>query len=647
MIFKNPFISGVLAFVAIFQSCKPNAIPKDVESALLFAKGNSGQLKTVLDHYSADPKDSLKLRAAAFLIKNLEFRSYTDGPMLRNYLDYPNFVLRDLDHGEYIMNSFEKIYGPYVPDSLKVYRDLQEVKSNELIENIDVAFEAWQQQPWCKDYSFDQFCNYILPYRVEDEIPCYDRNGIYRKFDSLLNLTGNKKQDAVSACVALNNEFIKDGWTLSARAAFLPHNPAYSLIENRIGTCREMVDLGIYVMRAVGIPTASDFIPQWPYRKNGHSWNVVIDRKGKAIPFLAAEDSPGTPHRPKTKKGKVYRLGFTKNPSSLAEIAGHDDYIPHLLSSPYMVDVTDEYAKVHTVKVPLKLSNNNFVYLSVFDNINWVPIAWARNMGDTATFNKIEGGIVFLPTYETIQGQIPAGFPLWLSEAGTFKKLIPDTANRISSMICDRVYPIVPESYHADMATGGILQVSDNKDFKNAITVHQFQVRALPGWNEINMEINGRYRYVRFLSAKQKRCEIAEMEVFSGQRMIAGSPIGNANEDPASLRKAFDRDTTTAYSSTLNASSIGLDLTVAVRIDKIRLMTKIDIPENNLIIPQRSYTLKYWNGRSWRTISTEMSKKANVEFSNVPSNALFLLSSSPDLADTRIFTYENGRQIWH
>lgn len=58
--------------------------------------------------------------------------------------------------------------------------DIYNVKADYLIENIDLAFEVWKK-PWSKQFSFDDFCEYILPYRSSNELienwrkPLFDR----------------------------------------------------------------------------------------------------------------------------------------------------------------------------------------------------------------------------------------------------------------------------------------------------------------------------------------------------------------------------------------------------------------------------------------------------------------------------------------
>ena len=38
-----------------------------------------------------------------------------------------------------------------------------------LVSNIEWAFKVWREQPWGKNVSFEQFCEYILPYRIGNE----------------------------------------------------------------------------------------------------------------------------------------------------------------------------------------------------------------------------------------------------------------------------------------------------------------------------------------------------------------------------------------------------------------------------------------------------------------------------------------------
>ena len=48
---------------------------------------------------------------------------------------------------------------------MKLY-DVNHIKSDYLINNIEKSFEVWYAQPWGNDIPFDIFCEEILPYRI-------------------------------------------------------------------------------------------------------------------------------------------------------------------------------------------------------------------------------------------------------------------------------------------------------------------------------------------------------------------------------------------------------------------------------------------------------------------------------------------------
>lgn len=60
------------------------------------------------------------------------------------------------------MDVLSALYGEKIYDSKIITADY-------LIENIDLSFEVWKKYPWNKHLSFDDFCEFILPYRIANE----------------------------------------------------------------------------------------------------------------------------------------------------------------------------------------------------------------------------------------------------------------------------------------------------------------------------------------------------------------------------------------------------------------------------------------------------------------------------------------------
>ncbi|MCX6825655.1 MAG: hypothetical protein NTV06_00095, partial [candidate division Zixibacteria bacterium] len=169
-------ISIVLWFIlfgAIYAVAfsKDISYPPEVASALIAAGDNHHKLEKVLSHYSKE-RDSLKFRAACYLIANMEGHSYVTYKLCDTtgaevpfnalcYSDY-NILIAAFD-------SLEIQKGILDFKRKEIFDDLKSVKSDFLIKHIDYAFRAWQEKPWARQLSFDQFCRYILPYRGSNE----------------------------------------------------------------------------------------------------------------------------------------------------------------------------------------------------------------------------------------------------------------------------------------------------------------------------------------------------------------------------------------------------------------------------------------------------------------------------------------------
>jgi len=71
------------------------------------------------------------------------------------------------------------------------------------------------------------------------------------------------------------------------------------------------------------------------------------------------------------------------------------------------------------------------------------------------------------------------------------------------------------------------------------------------------------------------------------------------------------------------------------------------MPRNdmNAIQPGDEYELLYWNG-GWKSLGRKIADSTTLQYDNVPYNALFWLKNHSSGREERIFTYENGKQVW-
>ena len=95
--------------------------------------------------------------------------------------------LSSLPDREAWTDSVKKVWA-HIPtaNGPKVY-DAQVISADFLINHIDHVFRVWDSRPWARHYSFDEFCRYVLPYRLADERLEAWREAYYRKYAATMN----------------------------------------------------------------------------------------------------------------------------------------------------------------------------------------------------------------------------------------------------------------------------------------------------------------------------------------------------------------------------------------------------------------------------------------------------------------------------
>lgn len=639
--------------IPLLTSCEHLNTPPSLNPAIERAGENKIEIIKILKHYNKNREDSLKLKASLFLIGNMVDMYYYEGELLDEYSQYLKLIRRDRDHGEYYLNAFKLLYGPFSMKELNLKYDLEELSFREFTDNIELAFKVWKEYPWAREIPFEIFCEYILPYRINTEKPT-DRTRIYETFHRSVYSDIKNIRDPVEVAYHLNEELKYPEWILTNRVSFLPYVNATDLLKYKAGTCKEMSQSAIYVMRAMGVPVAIDFLPQWPYRDLGHTWNVVFDKNGRTTMFEGAEDSPGTPHKPGTKKAKVFRFTFSQNPSSLAMQKDKDKDIPSFLQNPRIKDVSEEYFSGFDIKVPIvrnKKNKNRYAYLSVFDNKQWLPVNWGKIEGKEALYSKMEGDIVYLPSLYTASGIIAANYPFLLTKEGAVVYLKPDSSKLHKKIVLSSIFPITPDLFTPDRQVGGVFQGANSADFKGAQTLDSIRIKPLPFWNEVSVIDQQKFRYVRYLSSMGGHCNIGELEFYNRGKKLKGVTIGTPgsydNNPKRTKEKAIDGDMTTFFDSKNSSGAwVGLDLKRPTRIEKIRYSVTMMEPEGK-IIKGHIYELSQWTrSGKWTSLGRVKADGPLVSFENIPSNSLYILRDKTQERNSRIFTISNGKVVW-
>ncbi len=643
-------VSILVSFFLYFNSC--DSKPDLLERALSEAGKNKIELEKVLLHYKDDP---LKLQAAQFLIENMPGHySYAEKDSIflyYNEIDSLYEVTKDFSR-ERKIHLYDSISSKYDTISFKKVPDVQVVSAKYLIDNIDRSFDLWQQGSWAKHVNFEDFCEYILPYKVVDGQALdnwkeYSIEECKGDIDSLYYCSTYKNL-AYKACEEVNSVLKKKMQPVisvtNSNIAIRRVNTSMKIVK---GICDDYSFIATAVMRAKGIPVSMDYTPQWPDKNLGHSWNVLLDNNKKNIIFLGCDNKPGSPHKVDQKMAKVFRKTFAIN-KELYDVLQNEKKMPPLLNDWCIKDVTQEYTNTYDVEVEMKHNKKHkFAYLAVFDNKKWTPVYWGKIKGNKAKFERMGANIVYLPVCYENNKVVPLSHPFLLTYSGEKIDIIPNEKEK-QPLNLYRKYFYPQQSYNFYKRTiGAKIQVATHADFRDSITLFTIQKPEI-NTGKIVFD-NKKYQYWRYLSPDKANCNIAELYFFEkdSTKAIYGNIIGTDGSYQNNGRvkeRAFDKNPLTCFDSPPIAHTwVGMDFGRPVEIEKILYVPRSD---GNSIIFENEYELMYWKNGEWVSLGRKTAHSEYLKYKECPGNALFLLHNLTEGAEERIFTYENGEQVW-
>ena len=313
-----------------FISCTSDS---PLEQALSKSGKNRMQLEQVLKHYSLHPADSLKYRAACYLIANMPGHGWYEGEALDVYKQWidsvycgQSFIFKATLYEAFFQQ-------PGATEGLVRYEDIEQLDSNFLITYIDSTFSAIRKRPWLKNLLFGQLCEYVLPYRVGHERP----QQLFRLQDSIFNTDiadllnyddiGNEVATGIGLSQIFNGRIPREAKVLYRG----------NLINYNLTGCVSLAMLRSWLARLTLCPVALDLNPAFPTRNDRHCWSVMIDnRQMNSIQRLAFEVN---------KQGKIYRQTFTRNPAPVEHI-GQTTVVQDLHPHGVFQTVTDEILHV-------------------------------------------------------------------------------------------------------------------------------------------------------------------------------------------------------------------------------------------------------------------------------------------------------------
>jgi len=661
----KPRSLSILVFAAMLlasMGCGSKATDDPLENNLRLAGKNRAQLETVLDYYS-QPKDSFKLKAAEFLIINMDahftFTSGSGQEMIAQLKKTEG--MNDRQANQFIDSIRQDLPNHRSQTKQKKITDLESITSEFLISNIDRAFAVWQNTPWKDNINFSTFCNYILPYK-SGNAPIQDwRNTYYSTFASLTDSTtmdSEMKSLADMLLIQGRSQF------RYIRNMYVPGDiGALDLLSVNAGQCYEWANTANNLLREFGIPIVTMYTPQWANHRQGHGWNGLVDSSGNVISYSIEREKPYAIDllRRTTKTAKIFTMPFGKNPNSYAVQAAKKgiEEFPRYLANQRMVDLTRQFVPVSDVIVKISYPSprhQDFLFLCVFARANYNAIHWSAINDGTAYFTDMGRDVLYLPAYYRNKKYYPAADPVIVSYDGDISLVKLDTSSWKKIRLY-RKYPLKPSMFRYTRPFKGMkIQTSEDREFKTPVDRHQISRFPSPviadGSRERDRWIWGEYldsvlfhpplstQYIRFVAAQNTECIVGEIECFNenGDRVRGeayGSKEGSENVQDGLYGEAFH-----------DPDSLGW---VALSFDKKLTISKIKyLPSNdsNSIQVGDLYELFYWD-KEWISLGRQVAENKYLDYS-VPKGALLFLSNLDGGVEERPFTIDpvDNKQVW-
>jgi len=548
----------LLALVVTFSSCKVN-IPDDVQLELnKMSSSNQKKFEKIIHHFGGK-KNELKLKATFFIIENINDFGFYSGTQLDQYNalfevlaakpeDYKDKLPWYSTEIDKIFDSLELVYGKLDPKMLYYKKDVDAFTVKSFIQYIDDAFEAWQN-PWSQSVSFNDFCEYILPYRLGSEPLENWRPMFIKRYGHVLDsLPANATRVQVGKL--LNDDTKLKYATGLGRyiTAIAPSN----MIKSRFGSCADMSTYKALVMRSFGIPVCTDFFPQWGNDHNNHYWNGMMDQKGVMISMDSVIGDRNSWVAYKYQIAKVYRKTFSKQPQMLALQKFNRQDIPPLFQDVRLVDVTDKYIAVSDYEFSTKTlpADVPLVYLCVFNDHGFTPIAFGQVVDQKVKFTDIGRNVLFFPMYIKNQQFNPAGVPFVIDSNEAINYKYP--ADKSENITLTRKYYMHERKVDwLRCLVKGQFQGANSADFSDAKTLASIQKIPSQHKEELKVRATGAYKFYRFLfdpseleleydDAGASISEIEFMDV--NGNILKGKPMGTdpKNYSEYTPDKCFD-----------------------------------------------------------------------------------------------------------
>ncbi len=468
------------------KSTKPG-IPASVRETLDQSGLNSPNFLKILLEYKS-PQDSVQLHAAYFLIEHMMGQYGVHLDLLDSidtsyhfhpeaYASYADLVAS--------WDSIEQVHGRLHYEADSFSPDVQCIQHGFFINNLDSAYGSWINQPFGYAYSFEDFCRWILPYRVANEPMESFRSNLQERYSSFLS--DDAFATAASISRAVNHELkYDDRYNRSINTRTLK-----SLDSLKRGNLLEINIHKVKSLRSAGLAATLDYIPYFADSSSNLFWSVVFDHEQNEEALFYSEEQANTISQGRI--AKIYRRTYHQDTLSLFFTKEVEDHTPPFLGHWPYTDVTTTY--IPTIDIEAQVADSlKFVYISVFNDGQWKAVDWAHPEKGVAVYKELGKGIVYLLQRMENKKLYAISNPFIILEDGSKQELNTSSVNSILATI-SHISPWEPAMtgknyilYFWEDGWKPMHTISDYSTYKHQIPLPQNRLYLL---SEENQTIGG------------------------------------------------------------------------------------------------------------------------------------------------------------
>lgn len=669
-------------------------VPPEVTKALEQTGANRQGLELLLKRYRKSPE---KLKAAYFLLTNMA-QHHTDGEVRNIDPQLPELEKQ-------ILNVYSSIIQDTRPDgrSSKVLNDSLKAAQKEMrtrvqamtftppvytqnrkndlaladsafiAGQVDRAFALRRSSPLVQRLSFNEFLEYILPYRSISNYPlAYPSSAFAGLYSQFLSTNGC---DSLEAIAARYNHLMSNARLFAGKYPFKERTGLHELFFTGLHDCVDIAYYGANILRASGVPALVGYNSCNRYFRSNHFFVAAFNKDGQPCTFNPESSLPVYRYQFDQSLNLFY-FYFSPRPNNPADLAAPGEPIPDNLSDPCIEDHTEWSTNVCTLTLPYTApEKRTLAYLASFNSqTGLTAVTWGRvdAAHKRVTFEKVVPNNLYFPVICCDDRQLKAFGNPFLFTADSLhpqgqmtKTFTADNACTVSTLL-KRKFPVKKNMLRLAMQSVGMcLIASDDYHFRQGVdTLWRCVSTPLNDWQDVPLSGRRPYKHYRIIPpAGDPHVRISEIEYLVdpslGYRNVTYPrplvPSANRQSEPTKqwmrllpepldkLRKykISDGDITTAPEASQHTT---IHLKEPQTINRLRFCIK---NAGNGIVFGNAYQLFEWRNGRWSRLWTRMAVDGQWKADNLQCGRLYWLHCLSGGSEEMPFTIdEKGEQIF-